>query len=93
MPAELLCIRGELITHHVSLEHLPRQWLVDGVSVDPREDVAPDGHELRFAWRRGIETALVKHPDEVAPYKLLPNVADAVQETVSARLRLFNAET
>lgn len=46
--------------------------------------------ELRLAWRRGIETALARHPQEVAPYKLLPVAVDAVREVVSARLRLFN---
>jgi fructose-bisphosphate aldolase class II len=48
--------------------------------------------ELRIAWRRGIETGLAQHPDEVAPYKLLPAAVDAVQAVVSARLRLFNSK-
>lgn len=46
--------------------------------------------ELRLAWRRGLETALAGHPDEVAPYKLLPAAVEAIREVVSARLRLFN---
>jgi len=48
--------------------------------------------ELRVAWRRGLEQGLAKHPDEVAPYKILPTAVDAVQQVVSSRLRLFNAE-
>jgi fructose-bisphosphate aldolase class II len=48
--------------------------------------------ELRIAWRRGIETGLAQHPDEVAPYKLLPAAVDAVRAVVSARLRLFNSK-
>jgi fructose-bisphosphate aldolase, class II len=46
--------------------------------------------ELRLAWRRGLEDALRKHPDEVAPYKILPGAYDAVKAVVTARLRLFN---
>jgi len=46
--------------------------------------------ELRLAWRRGLEAALRAHPDEVAPYKILPGAYDAVKEVVAARLRLFN---
>ena len=45
--------------------------------------------ELRLAWRRSIERALAQHPDEVAPYKILPGAVEAVQEVVTGRLRLF----
>lgn len=46
--------------------------------------------ELRLAWRRSLEKALQVHPDEVAPYKLLPAVVEAVSEVVEKRLRLFS---
>ena len=46
--------------------------------------------ELRLAWRRGLEATLKAHPDEVAPYKILPGAYDAVKEVVTARLKLFN---
>lgn len=46
--------------------------------------------ELRVAWRRGLEGALAKHPDEVAPYKLLPPVVESVKQVVSSRLKLFS---
>jgi fructose-bisphosphate aldolase class II len=48
--------------------------------------------ELRVAWRQGLERGLAAHPDEVAPYKILPPVVDSVKEVVSSRLRLFNGE-
>lgn len=48
--------------------------------------------EIRLAWRRGLEAALVKDPDEIAPYKILPGALDAVKKVVHARLKLFNAE-
>ena len=47
--------------------------------------------ELRLAWRRSIESALAQHPDEVAPYKILPDAVTAVKEVVTGRLRLFSS--
>jgi fructose-bisphosphate aldolase class II len=46
--------------------------------------------EIRIAWRRGIETALKAHANEVAPYKILPAAVAAIKEIVTARLKLFN---
>jgi fructose-bisphosphate aldolase class II len=46
--------------------------------------------ELRLAWRRGLEATLKAHPEEVAPYKILPGAYDAVKAVVTARLKLFN---
>ena len=47
--------------------------------------------EIRLAWRRGIEAALAKDPDAVAPYKILPGALEAMKEVVGARLQLFNS--
>jgi ketose-bisphosphate aldolase len=49
--------------------------------------------EVRLAWRRGLEAAFVKEPDQVVPYKLLPAAVDAMKQVVSARLRLFNGRS
>jgi fructose-bisphosphate aldolase class II len=46
--------------------------------------------ELRVAWRRGLEEGLVKLPNEVVPYKILPFALEAIKQTASSRLRLFN---
>ena len=46
--------------------------------------------ELRVAWRRGFDSALARKPDEVVPYKLLPDVVESVKQVVYSRLRLFN---
>ncbi len=48
--------------------------------------------ELRVAWRRGLEEALVKQPTEVVPYKILPAVVESVRLVVRSRLKLFNGE-
>ncbi len=45
--------------------------------------------EVRLAWRRGLETAFAKDPDQVVPYKLLATAVDAMKQVVSARLLLF----
>jgi fructose-bisphosphate aldolase, class II len=47
--------------------------------------------ELRVAWRRALESALALKTNDVAPYKLLPPVIDAVKQVVRARLLLFNS--
>ena len=48
--------------------------------------------ELRVAWRRGLEDGLVKQPDEVVPYKILPFAVETVKEVARSRLRLFNGQ-
>jgi fructose/tagatose bisphosphate aldolase len=48
--------------------------------------------EIRLAWRRGLEAALARDPNEVAPYKILPGALEAIKKVVRARLELFNAE-
>ena len=46
--------------------------------------------ELRVAWRRSLEGSLAALPNEVAPYKILDPVMNAVAEVVASRLKLFN---
>jgi len=46
--------------------------------------------EVRLAWRRGLDGALAKEPNEIVPYKLLPQVVDSVKQAVEARLALFS---
>jgi fructose-bisphosphate aldolase, class II len=46
--------------------------------------------ELRLAWRRGLEAALAAEPDNLVPYQLFRKAAEAMQEVVTKRLRLFS---
>jgi len=46
--------------------------------------------EARVAWRRGLDGALAKQPNQVVPYKLLPPVIDSIKQVVAARLALFS---
>lgn len=46
--------------------------------------------EVRLAWRRGLDAALAKQPDEIVPYKVLPQVVDSVRRVVADRLALFS---
>jgi len=48
--------------------------------------------ELRLAWRRGLESALARDPDAVAPYKILPGAVEAVKQVVRSRIDLFNSQ-
>jgi fructose-bisphosphate aldolase, class II len=47
--------------------------------------------EVRIAWRRGLEDALAKQPDEIVPYKILPFAMESVKQVVRSRLKLFSA--
>jgi fructose/tagatose bisphosphate aldolase len=47
--------------------------------------------ELRVAWRHGLEQGLIKEPNEVVPYKILPLAVESVNQIVLARLNLFNS--
>ena len=46
--------------------------------------------ELRIAWRKSLEKAFKEKPDEIAPYKIMPEVVAALEKVVDNRLRLFN---
>jgi ketose-bisphosphate aldolase len=48
--------------------------------------------EVRLAWRQGLDAALARHPNEIVPYKVLPEVVDAIKRVVAGRLALFNSE-
>lgn len=46
--------------------------------------------EVRLAWRRGLDLALSTRPNEIVPYKILPQVVDSIKEVVTGRLALFS---
>lgn len=46
--------------------------------------------ELRVAWRKGLEESLKDNPEEVAPYKLMPEDLKVMEKVVEEKLRLFN---
>jgi fructose-bisphosphate aldolase class II len=48
--------------------------------------------ELRVAWRRGLEDAMRKNPNEVVPYILLQFALESVKQVAHVRMRLFNGE-
>jgi ketose-bisphosphate aldolase len=47
--------------------------------------------EIRLAWRHGLDAALAKQPNEIVPYKILPEVVSSVMQVVAARLALFDS--
>ena len=46
--------------------------------------------EIRLAWRHGLDDALAKQPNEIVPYKVLPQVVDSMKQVMVGRLALFN---
>lgn len=46
--------------------------------------------EIRVAWRKGLERALVEKPREIAPYKLLSYSVDDMKKVILERLKLFS---
>lgn len=46
--------------------------------------------ELRVAWKRGLDLALLSHPKEIAPYKLMPEIVHEVQKVATEKLKIFN---
>jgi fructose-bisphosphate aldolase, class II len=48
--------------------------------------------EVRLAWRRGLDDTLSKQPNEIVPYKILPQVVESVKQVVTARLALFSGD-
>jgi fructose-bisphosphate aldolase class II len=46
--------------------------------------------ELRLAWRTGLEAALAAEPNNLVPYTLFRKAAEAMQEVVTRRLKLFS---
>lgn len=46
--------------------------------------------DIRVAWRRGLEDALSRDPNEIAPYKILPGAVDSVYKIVLERLEVFS---
>lgn len=46
--------------------------------------------ELRLAWRRGVDLALMSHPKEITPYKILPEVVHEVERVVDEKIKTFS---
>ena len=53
-------------------------------------DIVHINTEIRVAYRDAVKKALMDNPDEVAPYKILRGAVDAIEQSVEARLKLFN---
>lgn len=46
--------------------------------------------EIRLAWKQGIEKSIKENPNEIVPYKILPQAVEEIKKIVSQRLKLFN---
>ena len=45
--------------------------------------------EIRLAWRKVLEKSLKDNPQEVAPYKLAPQVVKAIEKVIVKKMKLF----
>lgn len=59
-------------------------------AIDAGVSVIHISTELRVAWREGMEQSFKEHPNEVAPYKIMPEVLETMEAVVERRLKLFN---
>jgi fructose-bisphosphate aldolase class II len=59
-------------------------------AIDAGVSVIHISTELRAAWREGLEKDLREQPDEVAPYKLMPDAIRRIEEIVDKKLKLFS---
>ena len=46
--------------------------------------------EIRWAWRRALEKSLRDNPEEIAPYKIMPEVIAEMKKVVDEKLKIFN---
>lgn len=46
--------------------------------------------ELRWVWRRSLEKSLRDNPEEITPYKIMPEVIEEIKKVVLDKLRIFN---
>ncbi|MFA6365463.1 MAG: class II fructose-bisphosphate aldolase [Candidatus Paceibacterota bacterium] len=46
--------------------------------------------ELRYIWRKELEEVLKEHPEEIAPYKMMPAVIAEIERVVEEKVRLFS---
>jgi len=47
--------------------------------------------EIRIAYKKAIEKTMMQNPDELAPYKSMKPVHEAVKQVALERLKLFNS--
>lgn len=48
--------------------------------------------ELRLAYRKALEESLENNPNQIAPYKIMSPVIEAVQKVVEEKIKLFGSE-
>ncbi len=53
-------------------------------------DIVHINTEIRIAYKEALDKAIHSKPDEIAPYKYLPEAVEAIEKVVEARLKLFN---
>ncbi|MBI2591069.1 MAG: class II fructose-bisphosphate aldolase [Candidatus Brennerbacteria bacterium] len=47
--------------------------------------------EIRLAWRKSLDKVLKDNPDEIAPYKIYPQVIAVMQAKIEEKIKVFGA--
>ncbi|MCL4400105.1 class II fructose-bisphosphate aldolase [Patescibacteria group bacterium] len=58
-------------------------------AIDAGISVVHISTEIRVAWRKGLESGLKNNPNEVAPYKVMPESIEDMKEVIEKKLKLF----
>lgn len=59
-------------------------------AIDAGISVVHINTEIRRAYRKAVERALVEKPDEIAPYRLMKPAVEAMGEVIEGRMKLFS---
>ena len=46
--------------------------------------------EIRLVWRQALEKSLLNNPEEITPYKVMPEVIAEMKKAVIEKLKIFN---
>jgi len=59
-------------------------------SIDAGVGVVHINTEIRAAWKRGIDMAMLSRPKEITPYKILPEAIHEMEKVIREKMKIFN---
>ena len=84
---EIKSVTGASIVLHGGSGIISSQF-VDAINVGV--SIIHISTEIRVAWKRGLDLALLSKPKEIAPYKIFPDAINEVEKVIEEKLRIFN---
>jgi len=83
---ELSAATSAYLVLHGGSGIVPEQFIA---AIDGGVSVIHINTELRVAWKKGLDLALLSHPKEITPYKLFPEAVHSVEQVVDKKISLF----